>query len=101
MGRVRVFIVLVLAVCAGGVFAFATYNYVQKLPARTTQMPTRPVVVAALDLDIGSEIPNFDSAEYGVGAFVGIFANDVCGIIDIVDIVALSSFQVVGASATI
>jgi pilus assembly protein CpaB len=56
MGRVRVFVVLVLAVTAGGVFAFGTYNYVQKLPARTTSMPTRPVVVAASDLNVGAEI---------------------------------------------
>ena len=57
MTRVRVFIVFVLAVTAGGVFAFGTYNYVQKIPAKTTQkMPTTPVVVAASDLDIGAEI---------------------------------------------
>src|SRR5215813_13408548 len=57
MTRVRVFIVFVLAVTAGGVFAFGTYNYVQKIPAKTTEkMPTTPVVVAASDLDIGAEI---------------------------------------------
>ena len=57
MTRVRVFIVFVLAVTAGGVFAFGTYNYVQKMPAQKTEkMPTTPVVVAASDLDIGAEI---------------------------------------------
>ena len=57
MTRVRVFIVFVLAVTAGGVFAFGTYNYVQKIPSKTTEkMPTTPVVVAASDLDIGAEI---------------------------------------------
>ena len=57
MTRVRVFIVFVLAVTAGGVFAFGTYNYVQKNPVKTTEkMPTTPVVVAASDLDIGAEI---------------------------------------------
>jgi pilus assembly protein CpaB len=56
MGRVRVFIVLALAVTAGGVFAFGTYNYVQKLPKGVANMPTRPVVIAASDLDVGVEI---------------------------------------------
>lgn len=56
MGRVRVFLVLALAVTAGGVFAYGTYNYVQNLPKGTTSMPTRPVVVAATDLDVGAEI---------------------------------------------
>src|SRR5438067_631788 len=60
MARMRVFMVLVLAIAAGGVFAFGTYNYVQKLPARTTSMPTRPVVVAASDLAIGAEITRTD-----------------------------------------
>jgi pilus assembly protein CpaB len=52
----RVFIVLVLAITAGGGLALATYNYVQKMPERTVTIPTRPVVVAAADLDIGTEL---------------------------------------------
>ena len=32
MARMRVFMVLVLALTAGGVLAFGTYNYVQKMP---------------------------------------------------------------------
>jgi pilus assembly protein CpaB len=56
----RVFIVLVLAVSVGGVFAFATYNYVQKAPGKTVAMPTKPVVVAAADLDIGAELGRDD-----------------------------------------
>jgi pilus assembly protein CpaB len=60
MTRVRVFIVFVLALAAGGVFAFGTYNYVQKLPAKTVAMPTKPVIVAANDLDIGAEISRDD-----------------------------------------
>ena len=56
MARMRVFIVLVLAIGAGGVFAFATYNYVQNMPAKEVSIPTKPVMVAASDLDIGSEI---------------------------------------------
>jgi pilus assembly protein CpaB len=56
MGRVRVFLVLALAVTAGGVFAYGTYNYVQKLPRGTVSTPTKPVVVAATDLDVGAEL---------------------------------------------
>ena len=47
MTRVRVFIVFVLAIAAGGVFAYGTYNYVQKLPVKTVAMPTKPVIVAS------------------------------------------------------
>jgi pilus assembly protein CpaB len=60
MARMRVFIVLVLAIAAGGVFAFGTYNYVQNLPAKTTTIPTKPVVVAAVDLQVGAEIAKDD-----------------------------------------
>ena len=56
MTRIRVFIVLVLAIAAGGAFAFGTYNYVQNLPTQTTTIPTKPVVVAASDLDVGAEL---------------------------------------------
>jgi pilus assembly protein CpaB len=56
MTRIRVFIVLVLAIGAGGAFAFGTYNYVQNLPTQTATIPTKPVVVAASDLDIGAEL---------------------------------------------
>jgi pilus assembly protein CpaB len=52
----RIFIVLVLAIAAGGVFAFATYNYVQQIPAKTVAIPTTKVAVAGSDLDIGDEI---------------------------------------------
>ena len=61
MGRVRVFMILALAMTAGGVFAFGTYNYVQKLPkGGGAAAPTRSVVVAATDLDIGAEIRRED-----------------------------------------
>ena len=56
MARMRVFLVLVLAVTVGGAFALATYNYVQKMPPKTVTIPTKPVVVAAADLDIGVEL---------------------------------------------
>jgi pilus assembly protein CpaB len=60
MARMRVFIVLVLALTSGGALAFATYNYVQNAPAKTIVMPTKPVVVAASDLDIGAELRSND-----------------------------------------
>jgi pilus assembly protein CpaB len=60
MARIRVFMVFVLAITAGGALAFGTYNYVQQLPARTVSIPTRPVVVAATDLDIGAELRRED-----------------------------------------
>jgi len=52
MTRIRIFIVLALAVTVGGVFAFATYRYVQKLPAPTAaaKLQTRPVVIAVANL---------------------------------------------------
>jgi len=60
MARIRIFLVLALAITAGGGLAFGTYNYMQKLPARTVTIPTRPVVVAAADLDIGAELGRDD-----------------------------------------
>jgi pilus assembly protein CpaB len=61
MARIRVFVVLVLALAAGGVFAFGTYNYVnQQTPGEAAPMQTRPVVVATNDLDIGAEIDASD-----------------------------------------
>src|SRR5579872_4016861 len=58
--RSRVFMVMVMAVTVGSVFAFATYNYVQRVPPKTVTMPTRPVVVAAADLDVGAELGRDD-----------------------------------------
>jgi pilus assembly protein CpaB len=55
MARMRVFLVALLALTAGGALAFATYNFMQK-PGRTETIPTRPVVVAASDLDVGAEL---------------------------------------------
>ena len=56
MARMRVFMVFVLAITAGGALAFGTYNYMQQQPARTVSIPTQHVVVAASDLDVGAEI---------------------------------------------
>ena len=61
MARIRVFMVFVLAITAGGALAFGTYNYLQNAPAtRTVSIPTRPVVVAAADLDVGAELRRED-----------------------------------------
>lgn len=56
MARIRVFIVFVLAITAGGVFAYATYRYVQQTPVLAQGMPTRAVIVAAVNLDLGAEL---------------------------------------------
>lgn len=56
MARIRVFIVLVLAITAGGAFAFGTYRYIQQVPSRAEGMATRPVIVAAVNLDLGAEL---------------------------------------------
>jgi pilus assembly protein CpaB len=45
-----------MAIVAGGVFAFATYNYVQRIPGKTVTIPTTRIAVAGSDLDIGDEI---------------------------------------------
>jgi pilus assembly protein CpaB len=61
MARRRIFMVLVLAIAAGGALALGTYNYVQNLPvAHAAAIPTRPVVVAAADLQIGAELRRED-----------------------------------------
>ena len=60
MARMKVFIVFALAIGVGGVFAFATYNYVQNAPGRTVPMATTKVVVASGALDIGAEIGSDD-----------------------------------------
>ena len=57
MARIRIFIVLTLAVAAGGTFAFGTYQYMQSTPtAAPVAVPTRDVVVATIDLQLGSEL---------------------------------------------
>jgi pilus assembly protein CpaB len=58
MNRIRIFIVLALAVTVGGMFAFATYRYVQSAPvaAKPEAFPTRPVVIAAANLDLGASL---------------------------------------------
>jgi pilus assembly protein CpaB len=63
MARIRVFIVLALAVAAGGTFAYGTYQYMQNAPkgsAASASIPTSSVLVAAQDLQIGAAIRQED-----------------------------------------
>jgi pilus assembly protein CpaB len=61
MARRRIFMVLVLAITAGGALAMGTYNYMQQLPQNVaTAIPTRAVVVAAADLQVGAELTRDD-----------------------------------------
>jgi pilus assembly protein CpaB len=56
MARIRILLVFILAITAGSALAFGTYNYMQQLPTEGASIPTRTVVVAATDLQIGAEI---------------------------------------------
>jgi pilus assembly protein CpaB len=58
--RNRIFAVLAIAVLAGGGLAYGTYNLVQNQPAQTAAVPTQAVVVAAADLQLGSELKKED-----------------------------------------
>jgi pilus assembly protein CpaB len=60
MARMRVFVVLALAIAAGGTFAFGTYQYMQNVPTQTAGVPTSGVVVAAADLQLGAELRRED-----------------------------------------
>lgn len=60
MARMRVFVVLALAIAAGGTFAFGTYKYMQNPPTRTVGVATNPVIVAAADLQLGAELRRED-----------------------------------------
>jgi pilus assembly protein CpaB len=63
MARIRVFIVLALAVAAGGTFAYGTYQYMQNVPKPApgaSSIPTSSVLVAASDLQIGAELKQED-----------------------------------------
>jgi pilus assembly protein CpaB len=74
--RNRIFAVLLLAVLAGGGLAYGTYNLVQNQPAPVAATPTQPVVVAAADLQLGSELRkddlvtlNFPAGQAPAGSF--------------------------------
>lgn len=56
MNRSRMSMVLLVALLAGGVLAWGTYNYLQNVPVKTVTVPTQRVVVANADLSLGSEL---------------------------------------------
>jgi len=74
--RNRIFAVLALAVLAGGGLAYGTFNAINSQPVKTVSAPTQPVVVAAADLALGSELKkedltviNFPAGQAPAGAF--------------------------------
>ena len=58
--RNRIFAVLALAVIAGGGLAYATFNVINSQPVKTVAQATTPVVVAAADLSLGTELKKED-----------------------------------------
>jgi pilus assembly protein CpaB len=54
--RSRIFVVLAIAILAGGGLAYGTYNMVQNQPVKTVAMETQSVVVAASNLQLGAEL---------------------------------------------
>jgi pilus assembly protein CpaB len=68
--RSRIFAVLAIAVLAGGGLAYGTYTIVQNGPSQAAGVPTQTVVVAAADLQLGSEIKREDlvTLEFPAGA---------------------------------
>jgi pilus assembly protein CpaB len=60
MNRARIFLVLLIALGAGGGLAFGTYNYLQNVPVKTVNMPTKRVVVANAELSLGTELGRDD-----------------------------------------
>ena len=56
MTRMRMILVLLVALAAGGGLAYGTYSYVQNMPAAAAALPTRAVVVAATDLTVGTSV---------------------------------------------
>ena len=60
MNRIRIVIVLLIALSAGSGLAYATYDYLQNVPVKTVTVPTQPVVVAEADLPLGTELEASD-----------------------------------------
>jgi hypothetical protein len=61
MNRIRVFIMLALAITVGGAFAFATYRYTQKPEAAKVDANRDPAVVIAVgNLDLGASLRRED-----------------------------------------
>ena len=84
MARMRVTLVLLVALAAGGGLAYGTYSYMQNVPVKTVSLPTKPAVVAATDLELGAELRADDlrviewpAASLPAGAFER--ADDVIG----------------------
>jgi pilus assembly protein CpaB len=74
--RNRIFAVLALAVLAGGGLAYGTYNMMQPQAPVVAQVPTQPVVVAATEIVLGSELKadqlkviNFPQGQAPEGSF--------------------------------
>src|SRR5919109_1237327 len=74
--RNRIFSVLAIAVLAGGGLAYGTYNMMNNQPVKTVTTPTQPVVVAAADISLGTElkkedltVANFPAGQAPEGAF--------------------------------
>jgi pilus assembly protein CpaB len=74
--RNRIFAVLAIAILAGGGLAYGTYNMMNNQPVKTVTTPTQPVVVAAADISLGSElrkedvtVVNFPAGQAPEGAF--------------------------------
>jgi pilus assembly protein CpaB len=67
--RNRIFAVIAIAVLAGGGLAYGTYNFMANQPVKTVNAATQPVVVAAADLSLGSELKKEDLqvAQYPAG----------------------------------
>ena len=63
MARKRIYMVLVVAMTVGAVFAIGTYRYVQARPANTPQaVNTAKVVVAASNMDEPGRLADFVAA---------------------------------------
>jgi pilus assembly protein CpaB len=60
--RNRIFAVLALAVLAGGGLAYGTYNAINTQSVKSVAAPTEPVVVAAANLPLGTELKKDDLA---------------------------------------
>jgi pilus assembly protein CpaB len=82
--RNRIFAVFALAIVAGGGLAYATFNAINTQPVKTVSVPTQPVVVAAADLALGTELKkedltvvNFPKGAAPEGTFAS--ASDIVG----------------------
>ena len=82
--RNRIFAVLAIAILAGGGLAYGTYNMMNNQPVKTVTVPTQPVVVAAADISLGTElkkedltVANFPAGQVPEGAFARV--QDVVG----------------------